>query len=156
MYSLNTMTTLWDAIYVSLMWWYVVEQIIFSTEPFIVTAKLVRSIIFYPKYLIRKDTGTCACLLVKITILCLFTNQCIYKRPFFHTTLTDVTLLFDLSPCSATTAGLAVSPRQRPELTPSVGARGPVSRYLRINMSLLSPAIRDHITQKKINHPPNN
>ena len=81
------------------------------------------------------------------------------ERPFFHFTLTDVTLLFVLSPCSATTAGLAVSPRQRPELTPSVGARGPVSRYLRINMSLLSLlslAIRDHITQKKINHPPNN
>ena len=74
------------------------------------------------------------------------------KGPFFHFALTDVALLFVLSPCSATTAGLAVSPRQRPELTPSVGARGPVSRYLRINMSL---AIRDHITQKKINHPQN-
>ena len=139
-------------------WWYVVKQIIFSTVPFIITAQLVRSIIFYPKYLIRKDTGTWQVLACQNHHSCLFTNECIfvYKRPVFLFTLTDVTLLFVLSPCSATTAGLAVSPRQRPELTPSVGARGPVSRYLRINMSLLSPAIRDDITQKKINHPPNN
>ena len=109
----------------------------------------------------RKDTGTWQVLACQNHHSCLVTNECIlyivYKRPCFHFTLTDVTLLFVLSPCSATTAGLAVSPRQRPELTPSVGARGPVSRYLRINMSLLSLAIRDHIAQKKINHhPPNN